>query len=180
MTDLSRSKDIFLSWFIYFLYLPLCGWHVHPWRTFLGLRRLQVAWATRSLAACEEPQSPSTGRTTNEQRTKKRILPTNVSEPRIFSTNMSYVQSSSYAGSSHFLVWQWFLGHPASAVAPYKVLQMRLFYLIYSAACPHWSATKSNSWNAFDLEISILLPNSQTWFLTIGIRPKYFYLDVFT
>ena len=66
-------------------------WHVHPWRTFLGLRRLQVAWATRSLAACEEPQSPSTGRTTNEQRTKKK-LPTNVSEPRIFSTNMSYVQ----------------------------------------------------------------------------------------
>ena len=45
---------------------------------------------------------------------------------------------------------------------------------------PHWSATKSNSWNAFDLEISILLPNSQASFLTIGIHPKYFYLDVFT
>ena len=41
---------------------------------------------------------------------------------------------------------------------------------------PHWSATKSNSWNAFDLEISILLPNSQASFLTIGIHPKYFTL----
>ena len=89
---------------------------------------------------------------------------------------MSYLQSSPYAWSSHLLVWQWFLGHPAFAVAPYKVLQMRLFYLIYSAACPHWSATKSNSWNAFDLEISILLPNSQASFLTIGIHPKHFTL----
>ena len=83
-------------------------------------------------------------------------------------------------GALTLLVGPGFLGHPAFAVAPYKVLQMRLFYLIYSAACPHWSATKSNSWNAFDLEISILLPNSQASFLTIGIHPKYFYLDVFT